>query len=167
MILTDTISNYILGRRVTKANIPPTPSVPEPLTFEEAQKMVQFEVNGVACRWNITEPLDIMAKEEFSDEEPVEIKTEIPPPPGNSNTIGINFYCEIFNLSIAEPQFNLPEASYKELEDYNICDAPARPNAYIRFIEKSTEELDGEVSIAIKFYPYLTCFLFQLRNITS
>lgn len=39
----------------------------------------------------------------------------------------------------------LPEASYKELDNYNICDAPARPNAYIRFIEKSTEELDGEV----------------------
>lgn len=39
----------------------------------------------------------------------------------------------------------LPKATYKELEDYNICDAPPRPNAYIRFIEKSTEELDGEV----------------------
>lgn len=26
-----------------------------------------------------------------------------------------------------------------------MCDAPPRPNAYIRFIEKSAEELDGEV----------------------
>lgn len=39
----------------------------------------------------------------------------------------------------------LPEASFKELKDYSICDAPPRPNAYIRFIEKSAEELDGEV----------------------
>lgn len=33
------------------------------------------------------------------------------------------------------------------IEDYNdrVSDAPARPNAYIRFIEKSAEELDGEV----------------------
>lgn len=44
-----------------------------------------------------------------------------------------------------EQTMNLPEASFKEMEDYNICDAPPRPNAYIRFIEKSTEELDGEV----------------------
>lgn len=51
--------------------------------------------------------------------------------------------------TVPETQMNLPEASFKELEDYNICDAPPRPNAYIRFIEKSTEELDGEVSVFI------------------
>lgn len=70
-----------LGRRLTKAKIPPTPNVPEPLTFEEAQKMVQFEVNGVACRWNITEPLDVVTKEEISDEEVSEVKTEVSPLP--------------------------------------------------------------------------------------
>lgn len=40
------------GRKNPK--IAATPSIaatdPEPLTFEEAQKMVQFEVNGVVCR---------------------------------------------------------------------------------------------------------------------
>lgn len=46
---------------------------------------------------------------------------------------------------LAEPLPQLPEASFKELKDYTICDAPPRPNAYIRFIEKSVEELDGEV----------------------
>lgn len=49
-------------------------------------------------------------------------------------------------MSILDTTLQLPEASFKELQDYNICDAPPRPNAYIRFIEKSTEELDGEVS---------------------
>lgn len=34
---------------------------------------------------------------------------------------------------------------FHKLDNYNICDAPPRPNAYIRFIEKSAEELDGEV----------------------
>lgn len=71
---------FFSGRRVTKAKIPPTPSIPEPLTFEEAQKMVQFEVNGVACRWNITEPLDVVVKDELSDEEVPEVKIEAPPP---------------------------------------------------------------------------------------
>lgn len=75
------------GRRLTKAKIPPTPNVPEPLTFEEAQKMVQFEVNGIACRWNITEPLDVVSKEELSDEEVPEVKIEVQPlpPPGKNN----------------------------------------------------------------------------------
>lgn len=35
--------------------------------------------------------------------------------------------------------------SLQIIPDYKICDAPPQPNAYIRFIEKSAEELDGEV----------------------
>lgn len=46
----------------------------------------------------------------------------------------------------AEPFLSLPESTFRLVPDYNICDAPPRPNAYIRFIEKSIEELDGEVS---------------------
>lgn len=50
--------------------------------------MVQFEVSGVACRWNITEPLDVISKEDLSDEETTEVKTEVPPP-GKKGTIKI------------------------------------------------------------------------------
>lgn len=45
----------------------------------------------------------------------------------------------------AEPEIKLPEAKFRIIEDYNIADAPQKPNAYIRFIEKTVEELDGEV----------------------
>ena len=55
----------------------------------------------------------------------------------------------LYREFILEAPLQLPEASFKELEDYNICDAPPRPNAYIRFIEKSAEELDGEVCLFI------------------
>lgn len=43
--------------------------------------------------------------------------------------------------------FHYPQYSFQLITDYNerVCDAPPRPNAYIRFIEKSAEELDGEV----------------------
>lgn len=44
-----------------------------------------------------------------------------------------------------EPEVQLPTAVFSKIDDYNICDAPAKPNAYIRFIEKTAEELDGEV----------------------
>ncbi|CAH0549554.1 unnamed protein product [Brassicogethes aeneus] len=109
--------------RISTAKIPATPNVPEPLTFDEAQKMVQFEVNNIPLRWNINDCIEIVPREDFSDEDNHEVKVEAP----------------------SEPIPCLPTASYKIMEDYNICDAPARPNAYIRFIEKSTEELDGEV----------------------
>lgn len=84
--------------------------------------MVQFEVHGVAVRVNINDTLDVVPAENFTEPMDVDSKPEK-------------------NEVIA----SLPEASFKELENYNICDAPTRPNAYIRFIEKSAEELDGEV----------------------
>ncbi|XP_044764179.1 peregrin [Coccinella septempunctata] len=108
--------------RGTPANVKATP-VPEPLTYEEAQKMVEFNIDGKIVRWNINDSLEVRSKEDSEkDNPPSEAAVAIP--------------SEIVKL---------PEASYKELDNYNICDAPARPNAYIRFIEKSTEELDGEV----------------------
>lgn len=87
--------------------------------------MVQFNVNGSVVRVNINDTLEVMSKEDFPEEPEPETK----PVPALA----------------PEPSLKLPEASFKELEVYNICDAPARPNAYIRFIEKSAEELDGEV----------------------
>lgn len=99
-----------------------TPIIPEPLTYDEAQRMVQFEVNNQILRVNINDTLEIVSKDDFPDDEETEIKAE----------------------TIEQP-LQLPEASYNELPNYNICDAPPRPNAYIRFIEKSAEELDGEV----------------------
>ncbi|KRT82749.1 PHD finger motif containing protein, partial [Oryctes borbonicus] len=88
----------------------------------EAQKMVQFEVNGVAVRVNINDTLDVVSGDDFPEAMEIDMKPEK-----------------------SELQVGLPEASFKELENYSICDAPPRPNAYIRFIEKSAEELDGEV----------------------
>ncbi|XP_066251905.1 bromodomain-containing protein homolog [Euwallacea similis] len=111
-----------------------TPAIaqdPEPLTFEEAQKMVQFEVNGVVCRWSINELLEVTSKEKTPEVSKTEDESKIK--------------VDESTLQPLEPVVELPKANYKELEDYNICDAPPRPNAYIRFIEKSTEELDGEV----------------------
>lgn len=106
------------------------PSPPkEALTYAEAEKIVQFEVNGKSIRVSISEDIPVVSSDVY--EKMVE--------KGN---------CEIYSVEPPEePEIKLPQANYKELKNYSICDAPARPNAYIRFIEKSTEELDGEVSI--------------------
>lgn len=39
----------------------------------------------------------------------------------------------------------LPEAQFRELDDYDLGPAPPMPASYYRFIEKSAEELDEEV----------------------
>ncbi|KAL1140402.1 hypothetical protein AAG570_000334 [Ranatra chinensis] len=39
----------------------------------------------------------------------------------------------------------LPEPCFQVLKDYDISNAPPKPLSYIRFIEKSVEDLDGEV----------------------
>jgi bromodomain and PHD finger-containing protein 1 len=90
--------------------------------------MVQFNIDGkILLRLSINEELDILTQNEYESflmDKNGNLKALAPPP---------------------EPEIRLPIAKFKQLDDYDICDAPQRPNAYIRFIEKSADELDGEV----------------------
>ncbi|XP_075232701.1 bromodomain-containing protein 140 isoform X2 [Lycorma delicatula] len=104
----------------------------EGLTYAEAQKFVEFELNGKVKRISIHQIIPILAhkKEESDGSKPV----------SNSIMAGAS--------SLARSQeavSKLPEPCFKVLDEYNIPDAPPRPNAYIRFIERSAEEMDGEV----------------------
>lgn len=115
----------------------PVPLSPtrEALTYDEAQKVVQFEIDGKIVRVNVADEIPQMTPEEIEEEEVVE-------------SVDVNKSSVVVQAAIVPPPPEppkLPEPSYKELPEYNICDAPPRPNAYIRFIEKSAEELDGEV----------------------
>lgn len=102
----------------------------EGLTYLEALKLVQFDIDGKSIKVSVVDEIPMLALETFNE---MVAKGECAP-----------------HIDLpALPRIKLPEASVKELEDYNICDAPVRPNAYIRFIEKSAEELDGEVEYDI------------------
>lgn len=110
-----------------------TPVVREALTYAEAQKIVEFEVDGRAIRVDITDPIPIISKQDYE------------------KTYGVSDIKEIKNsvrsdvVKVEEPKLRLPEPSFTILDSYNIPDAPPRPKAYIRFIERSADELDGEV----------------------
>ncbi|KAK5638390.1 hypothetical protein RI129_012685 [Pyrocoelia pectoralis] len=120
--LTPPTSKNKKGRpRTTIVPQAPVQAAPEPLTYDEAQKIIQLEINGEIVRINVNDSLDVYSKDDCPDED---VKPTFEP---------------------EAPSVALPEAVFKKLDSYNICDAPPRPNAYIRFIEKSTEELDGEV----------------------
>lgn len=98
----------------------------EALSYLEAQKVVQFDINDKSIRVSVNEEIPVVSTEDYA-------------------LLVEKGDCPFIADLKPEQYIKLPEASYNELKYYNICDAPPRSNAYIRFIEKSVEELDGEV----------------------
>jgi len=119
--------------------IKPAPRL-ETLTYAEAQRLVEIDVDGRIHRINIYEPLEIMEKEEKAEKvskvskqhvEKNKTKNKEPSVQGNTNN---------------NKDGKLPEAQFKVVEDYiKPCNPKPRPNSYYRYIEKSVEELDDEV----------------------
>ncbi|KAL1374221.1 hypothetical protein pipiens_018219 [Culex pipiens pipiens] len=99
----------------------------ESLTYVEPDGLIKIEFGGKNINIPVDEEFGLVSIEETRAKllDPDTEMFAVPPP--------------------TEPEVKLPEGIFKEMDDYTICDAPARPTAYIRFIEKSTEELDGEV----------------------
>lgn len=103
-----------------------SPNIENQITFDEAQNLV-FNFNGKTIPLPIEDELpiiDIQVYDKMTSHSNYEIESIEPP---------------------KEPEVKLPEALFRKIDDYNICDAPTKPNAYIRFIEKTPEELDGEI----------------------
>lgn len=96
------------------------------VTYSDADDLVQYDIDGKSIKIPAAEALPIITEEEFQ------------------KLFDQGFICSIPDVK-PEPHLQLPEASFKDIENYSLCDAPTRPNAYIRFIEKSAEEMDGEV----------------------
>lgn len=103
-----------------------SPTIENQINFDDNEKLV-IKFNGKTLPLPIEDELpiiDIQVYEKMTSHSNYEIESIEPPP---------------------EPQISLPEAKFSKIDDYNICDAPPKPNAYIRFIEKTVEELDGEI----------------------
>ncbi|KXJ83568.1 hypothetical protein RP20_CCG004947 [Aedes albopictus] len=99
----------------------------ESLTYIESEGLIKIEFGGKNINLSVDEEFELISLDEQKKKwENPDVELFAVPPP-------------------TEPEVKLPEGKFKEIEEYTIHDAPARPNAYIRFIEKSTEELDGEV----------------------
>ncbi|XP_067632204.1 bromodomain-containing protein homolog isoform X2 [Eurosta solidaginis] len=105
---------------------------PESLvSFNEAEQTVQFNIDGKSVRLAIDEPLPFIEDMEYADlvARGCILNADAPPLEENASWARVK----------------VPEAHYNEIEDYHVPDAPPRPLAYYRFIEKSAEELDGEI----------------------
>ena len=133
----------------------------ETLFFNEADKAVEFEsAEGSFQRLSVYDALELVSKEDweaslpptaFEAERKVE---ELPKTPTTSRVANKKGKktpkagnkpdpsAEASNSEAPDDKkrIKLPEASYVEIEDYDIEDAPPMPSAYYRFIEKPTEE---------------------------
>jgi len=140
----------------------------EALTYAEAQRMIEIEIDGRIHRININEPMNIIHVDskngvnfngntnetnETSTNTKEEKKQVISSKGKNkgksksgkqsNNKKNINSAKPAVANNNSEPK--LPQPSFRVLSSYNPPDAPPRPNSYFRFIDKSVDELDEEV----------------------
>ncbi|KAH8304465.1 bromodomain-containing protein homolog [Drosophila kikkawai] len=105
---------------------------PESLVaYNEEEATVTFNLDGKSVRLGIDDALPVVEDEEFAAlvTRGCILNADAPPLEENAPWARVQ----------------VPVARVAEIPDYRVPDAPPRPLAYYRFIEKSLEELDGEV----------------------
>ncbi|XP_074083353.1 bromodomain-containing protein 1 isoform X2 [Macrotis lagotis] len=126
----------------------------ETLTYAQAQRMVEIEIEGRLHRISIFDPLEIILEDDLTAQELSECNSnkensERPPVclrtkrPKNSKVKKKNDTLPGAHGAPAAAS-PLPEPRVRVVE-YSPPSAPRRPPVYYKFIEKSAEELDNEV----------------------
>ncbi|XP_007892453.1 bromodomain and PHD finger-containing protein 3 isoform X1 [Callorhinchus milii] len=123
----------------------------ETLTYAQAQRMVEVDIDGRLHRISIFDTLKIITEDDLTAQEITECNSnkensEQPLFPSKSKK---TVMCkdkrkESASKHAAGASVELPQPSFRIIE-YNPPDAPPLPSAYYRYIEKSVEELDGEI----------------------
>uniref|UniRef100_A0A2K5DZD6 Bromodomain containing 1 n=2 Tax=Aotus nancymaae TaxID=37293 RepID=A0A2K5DZD6_AOTNA len=126
----------------------------ETLTYAQAQRMVEIEIEGRLHRISIFDPLEIILEDDLTAQEMSECNSnkensERPPVCLRTKRHKNN---RVKKKNEALPSAHgtpasasaLPEPKVRIVE-YSPPSAPRRPPAYYKFIEKSAEELDNEV----------------------
>nr|XP_057933850.1 bromodomain-containing protein 1 isoform X4 [Doryrhamphus excisus] len=145
---------------------PPSPIKPSPnkqiLTYAQAQRMVEFEIDGHIHRLSIFDKLDVI-----SDDDPVvqemtewannKENSEKPQQQVLLRSVRLKNNQEKRNAALgiaahkgggghpacANPEPKLPEPKFQTVE-YNLPAVPKRPPSYYKFEVKTEEELDEE-----------------------
>ncbi|XP_032272336.1 bromodomain-containing protein 1 isoform X2 [Phoca vitulina] len=126
----------------------------ETLTYAQAQRMVEIEIEGRLHRISIFDPLEIILEDDLTAQELSECNSnkensERPPVCLRTKRHKNN---RVKKKHEAIPSAHGPLASASALPEpkvriveYSPPSAPRRPPVYYKFIEKSAEELDNEV----------------------
>ncbi|XP_033919069.1 bromodomain-containing protein 1 isoform X4 [Melopsittacus undulatus] len=126
----------------------------ETLTYAQAQRMVEIEIEGRLHRISIFDPLEIILEDDLTAQEMSECNSnkensERPPvclrsKRHKNNKVKKKNEALPSSHGIPAPTTPLPEPKVRIVE-YSPPSAPRRPPVYYKFIEKSAEELDNEV----------------------
>nr|XP_056703756.1 bromodomain-containing protein 1 isoform X3 [Euleptes europaea] len=126
----------------------------ETLTYAQAQRMVEIEIEGRLHRISIFEPLEVILEDDLTAQELSECNSnkensERPPiflrtKRHRNNKIKKKNEALPSAHGIPSTASILPEPKVHIVE-YSPPSAPRRPPTYYKFIEKSSEELDNEV----------------------
>ncbi|KAM4883286.1 bromodomain-containing protein 1 isoform 9-T10 [Thomomys bottae] len=126
----------------------------ETLTYAQAQRMVEIEIEGRLHRISIFDPLEIILEDDLTAQEMSECNSnkensERPPVclrTKRHKNNRVKKKNEVLPSSHGTPASAsaLPEPKVRVVE-YSPPSAPRRPPVYYKFIEKSAEELDKEV----------------------
>uniref|UniRef100_A0A8C6EGJ8 Bromodomain containing 1 n=1 Tax=Moschus moschiferus TaxID=68415 RepID=A0A8C6EGJ8_MOSMO len=126
----------------------------ETLTYAQAQRMVEIEIEGRLHRISIFEPLEVILEDGLTAQEMSECNSNKEnserPPAGlrtrrhKNNRVRKKGDAPPSALGAPASAGALPEPKVRVVE-YSPPSAPRRPPAYYKFVEKSAEELDNEV----------------------
>ncbi|XP_010885414.2 bromodomain-containing protein 1 [Esox lucius] len=152
--------------RVPVPQRPPSPIRPSPnkptLTYAQAQRMVDMEIDGRVHRISIYDKLDVISDDDPIAQEIMECNSnkENTEKPQQTllRSVRLKNSQQKRNAAVAAnkhsahgataaqvaPAKALPEAKIRTVE-YNLPAVPRRPPAYYTYVEKTSEELDEEV----------------------
>ncbi|XP_023558247.1 bromodomain-containing protein 1 isoform X9 [Octodon degus] len=126
----------------------------ETLTYAQAQRMVEIEIEGRLHRISIFDPLEIILEDDLTAQEMSECNSnkensERPPvclrtKRHKNNRVKKKNEALPSTHGTPASASSLPEPKVRIVE-YSPPSAPRRPPMYYKFIEKSAEELDNEV----------------------
>ncbi|XP_067685196.1 peregrin-like isoform X3 [Haliotis asinina] len=118
----------------------------ETLTYAEAQRLVEIDLEGRIHRIDIYEPLEIISQDEIDNQHNTEKEEKAEKSPLKGGKSSDNNKKKENGTVISNNTVKLPEAQVKVLDDYiKPSGPPQRTSSYYRYMEKSSDELDEEV----------------------
>ncbi|XP_027515744.1 bromodomain and PHD finger-containing protein 3 isoform X4 [Corapipo altera] len=123
----------------------------ETLTYAQAQRIVEVDIDGRLHRISIYDPLKLITEDELTAQDITECNSnkensEQPLLPSKSKkTPSKGRKKESFSKYAPGTSLHLPQPNFRVLDSFNQPDAPPLPAAYYRYLEKPPEDLDVEV----------------------